>query len=192
MFESVSLAGLGAKVKRDWAKPRTSPFRRHFRSSITRHWREFFKILALQCQGTVQPHVCASRLKYPSCAAPVEPAKGSVSDRVQYVTLINRKLVTARPSSHLVPPICTRFPETPATVNDPYFCRRRRAVSDLKTLKWLQGLAQGSPATISGHPTAVAPGHRRTTIKPRRTERTRIRAHSNISTMFIAEAPSCM
>jgi len=76
MFESVSLAGLGAKVKRDWAKPRTSPFRRHFRSSITRHWREFFKILALQCQGTVQPHVCASWLKCPSCAAPVEPAKG--------------------------------------------------------------------------------------------------------------------
>ena len=90
-----------------------------------------------------------------------------------------------------MPPICTRFPETPATVNDPYFCRRRRAVSDLKTLKWLQGLAQGSPATISGHPTAVAPGHRRTLIKPRRTERTRINAHWNISTMFIAEAPSC-
>ena len=105
MFESVSLAGLGAKVKRDWAKPRISPFRRQFCSSITRHWREFFEILALQYQGTMRPHVCASWLKCPSYAAPVEPAKGCrVGDRVHSVTLINQNLVTAQLLHSLVAP----------------------------------------------------------------------------------------
>jgi hypothetical protein len=93
MFEWIYLAGLGAKVKRDWAKPRISPFRRQFCSSITRHWREFFEILALQYQGIMRPHACAIWLKYPSYAAPVEPAKGShVGDRVHYVTLINHNI----------------------------------------------------------------------------------------------------
>ena len=75
MFESVYLAGLGAKVKPDWAKPRISPFRRQLGSSITHRVRKFFEILALQCQGTIRPHVCASWLKFPSCAAPVELAR---------------------------------------------------------------------------------------------------------------------
>ena len=79
MFESIFLAGLGAKYKRDWAKPRISPFRRQFCSSTTRHWHEFFKILALQYQGIMQPHDCASLLKCPSYMAPVEPARSRQS-----------------------------------------------------------------------------------------------------------------
>ena len=96
MFEWIFVVGLGAKVKRDWAKPRISPFRRQFCSSITRHWNEFLNILALQYQGTVRPHACASWLKCPSYAAPVKSAKGRVGDRVPYVTLINQHLVIAR------------------------------------------------------------------------------------------------
>ena len=73
MFESVYLAGLGAIVKR--AKPRISLFRRQLGSSITHHVRKFFEILALQCQGTIQPHDCDGWLKFPSYAAPVELAR---------------------------------------------------------------------------------------------------------------------
>jgi len=100
LFEWIFVVGLGAKVKRDWAKPRISPFRRQFCSSTTRHWHEFLKNLALQYQGTVQPHACASWLKCPCYAAPVESAKGGrVGDRVPYVALINQHLVIARVSS---------------------------------------------------------------------------------------------
>ena len=100
MFERIFLAGLGAKVKRDWAKPRVSPFRRQFCSSITHHWHELLKILALQYQGTMRPHACASWLKFPNYAAPVESAKGGrVGYRVPYVALINQHLVIARVSS---------------------------------------------------------------------------------------------
>ena len=38
-----------------------------------------FEILAIQYQGTVRPHVCASWLKCPSCAAPVENRQVAVS-----------------------------------------------------------------------------------------------------------------
>ena len=66
---------------------------------LSRHWYEFLKILALQYQGTVRPHACASWLKCPNYAAPVESAKGGrVGDRVPYVTLINQHLVIAASS----------------------------------------------------------------------------------------------
>jgi len=100
------VAGLGAKVKRDWAKPRISPFRRQFCSSITRHRHKLFTILALQYQGAMWPRACASWLKFPSYAAPVESAKGGrVGDRVPYVTLINQHLVIARLLHSLMAPV---------------------------------------------------------------------------------------
>ena len=152
MFEWIYLAGLGAKVKRDWAKPRISPFRRQFRSSITRHWREFFEILALQYQGTMQPHACASWLKCPSYAAPVEPAKGSrVGDRVQYVTLINRYLVIVRLLHSLVVPVSSSFPKIPAEVQYQCIYRRRQAASVCKPPTgfkcWLKAPQPRSAAT---------------------------------------------
>jgi len=125
MFEWIFVVGLGAKVKRDWAKPRISPFRRQFCSSITRHWYEFLKILALQYQGTVRPHACASWLKCPNYAAPVESAKGGrVGDRVPYVTLINQHLVIARLLHSLMAPVSSSFPKVPAGVQ--YSCIYRR------------------------------------------------------------------
>ena len=106
MFEWIFVAGMGANVKRDWAKPRISPFRRQFCSSFTRHWHEFFKIFALQYQGTMRPHACASWLECPNYAAPVESAKGGrVGDRVPYVTLINQHLVIARLLHSLMAPV---------------------------------------------------------------------------------------
>jgi len=116
---------LGAKVKQDWAKPRISPFRRQCCSSITRHWHEFFKILALQYQGTMQPHACASWLKCPSYAAPVESAKGGhVGDRVPCAMLINRHLVIARLLHSLMAPVSSSFQKIPARVQ--YLCIYRR------------------------------------------------------------------
>ena len=53
----------------------------------------------------MRPHACASWLKCPSYAAPVEPAKGGrVGDRVHSVTLINQHLVTAQLLHSLVAP----------------------------------------------------------------------------------------
>jgi len=111
MFEWIFVAGLGAKVKQDWAKPRISPFWRQFCSSITRHLHEFLKILALQYQGAMWPHACASWLKCPSYAAPVESAKGGrVGDRVPYVTLIKQNPVIARLLHSLMAPVGSSFP----------------------------------------------------------------------------------
>jgi len=125
MFEWIFVAGLGAKVKRDWAKPRISPFRRQFCSSITRHRHKLFTILALQYQGAMWPRACASWLKFPSYAAPVESAKGGrVGDRVPYVTLINQHLVIARLLHSLMAPVSSSFPKTPAGVQ--YLCIYRR------------------------------------------------------------------
>jgi len=183
------VAGSGAKVKRDWAKPRISPFRRQFCSSITRHWHEF---LALQYQGAMRPHACASWLKCRSYAAPVEPAKGGrVGDRVRYVALINRHLVIARLLHSPMAPVSSSFPKIAAGVQYSCSYRNTKSASVCKP-RWLQLLTQGSPAKISGHPTYVAPGRQRTTIKPHRSKRRRPRPTTSKTKMTKAVVSSCV
>ena len=52
-------------------------------------------------------------------------------------------------------------------------------------------LAQGSPATISGHPTFVAPGRQRTTNKPHHSKKRTPRPTTNRIKMVIAVISSC-
>jgi len=80
MFESVYLAGLGAKCQANWENRKIRMFERQLGSSITRYRGGFpEKNLSLQYPGTMQPHDCPSWLKCPSYTAPVEPARSRQS-----------------------------------------------------------------------------------------------------------------
>jgi len=159
MFELIFLAGLGAKVRRDCAKPRISPFRRQFCSSITRHWHEFFKILALQYQSTMRPHASASWLKCPNYAAPVESAKkgGRVGDRVPCVTLINQNLLIARLFHSLMAPVSSSFPKIPAELQNSRIYRRSKSAFVCKPPDGFNCCLK-APRPRSAVPTFVAPG----------------------------------
>ena len=97
---------MGAKIKRDWAKPRISPFGDSLVPLSHTIGTNYLKSWLYQYQGTMRPQACASWLKCPNYAAPVESAKGGrVGDRVPYVTLINQHLVIARLLHSLMAPV---------------------------------------------------------------------------------------
>jgi len=137
-------------------------------------------------QGTMRPHAWASWLKWPNYAAPVELAKGGrVGGRVPCVTLINYHLSRD----------CAASLQSHGASELKYQCIYRRPKSAFgcnPIPRWLQLLAQGPLATISGHPTFVAPGRQRTTIQIWRGKRRRPRPATSITKMTKAVISSCV
>jgi len=109
---------LGAKIKRDWAKPRISPFGDSLVPLSHTIGTNYLKSWLYQYQGTMRPQACASWLKCPNYAAPVKPAKGGrVGDRGPFVTLINQHLVIARLLYSLMAPVSSSFPKYDLSFN---------------------------------------------------------------------------